>query len=83
MFSWIFKKIQTAIIQRRNFTGGYADYPGVGKVYDAELGEFAFKHMHWYDRLNPRMVGSAIMFCQGIRFGLVEEPKDKNWKFPV
>ena len=62
----------------------YADYPEVGKIYDADVGEFAFKHLRLRDRLNPRKVGAAVITSQEIFMKIVREdelPRKKNWKF--
>lgn len=62
----------------------WSDYPGVGLVYDADVGKFAMKHLRWRDRLNPGKIGEAVIISQLILFKVIEEdelPKKKNWKF--
>lgn len=74
----------TNIESKKFWEDTYADYPGIGKIYDADVGEYAFKHLRWRDRFNPRKVGYAVSLSQLIAFGLFdadELPKKKNWKF--
>jgi len=62
----------------------YADYPGVGKIYDKDVGRFAFKHLRFRDRFNPEKVGFAVINSQLMLFKVFTEdeiPKKKNWKF--
>lgn len=63
---------------------GYADYPGVGIVYDKDVAEYAKKHLRLIDRLDMRKVAEAVIASQGILFG-VDNPNEytdkKNWKF--
>ena len=62
----------------------YSDYPGVGRIYDADVGRYAFKHLRIRDRFDPEKVGNAVLLSQSIMFGLITEdelPKKKNWKF--
>ena len=66
------------------YSGNYADYPGVGKVYDRDAAEYAVKHLRLLDRLDPIKVGLATLDSQAILFGVLTEkdlPKKKNWKF--
>lgn len=62
----------------------YCDYPGIGKVYDADVGRYAFKHLRLRDRFDPEKIGNAVLVSQTIMFGVIKEdelPKKKNWKF--
>lgn len=70
--------------RKRFWEDTYADYPGVGKIYDTDVGEYAFKHLRWRDRFNPKKVGYAVIGSELIAFGVIskdELPKKKNWKF--
>ena len=62
----------------------YSDYPGVGRVYDSDVGKYAFKHLRFIDKFDPEKVGNAVLLSQSIFFGVIgkdELPKKKNWKF--
>ncbi len=61
-----------------------ADYPGAGKISSEQVAEFTLKHMHWWDKLNPRMVAAWSIVSQDVLFGVIK-PKKKygdNWKYP-
>lgn len=62
----------------------YSDYPGVGKVYDKDVGKFAFQHLRLRDRFEPEKVGYAVICSELILFKVITEdelPTKKNWKF--
>ena len=84
------KKVETSRIDsdhkrtKKPWQDTWSDYPGVGKVYDKDVGKFAFRHLRFRDRFDPEKVGAAVIWSQSIMFGLYdtdELPTKKNWKF--
>ena len=82
IIKWLLTSRERKEAKRRFIETGCSDYPGVGKVMDADVGEYAFKHLRFIDRFNPKMVGPAVLVSQLIKFGEIEEPDDPDWKFP-
>lgn len=60
----------------------WADYPGKGKITNYDVWKHVKKHTHWYDRLNPRFITHCAIESQNHLFGVYEEPKNPNWKYP-
>ena len=59
----------------------YADYPGVGKVYDKDVADFVVKHLRFIDFFNPKKIAVAAIYAQLMLFGVEEMPKDPNFKW--
>jgi hypothetical protein len=69
---------------RKPWKTTYSDYPGVGEVYDKDVGKFAFQHLRFRDRFDPEKVGYAVIQSENIMFKVYstdELPKKRNWKF--
>ncbi|MBO7448964.1 MAG: hypothetical protein J6U54_01230 [Clostridiales bacterium] len=77
------KVIEAFVMARKNNMDGYSDYPGVGIIKDIDVAKFTIKHMHWYDLPNIPLVICNGLASQLILMKVIEEPKDKNWKFPI
>lgn len=61
----------------------WSDYPGVGKVTDYDVYRHLIKHVRWFDILNQRAMTHYALTSQLVLFGVIEEPKDPNWKYPI
>lgn len=59
----------------------WSDYPGVGKVTDKDVADFALKHLKFWDRFDPKKVAQAGLWSQLYLFKVVEEPDKENWKY--
>ena len=84
MFKLIKKWWNKSDVWPERYGDNWADYPGVGKVYDKDVANFAKRHLRLIDRLDVRKVTEAAIMSQDILFGLFTEdelPKKKNWKF--
>lgn len=84
MFKLIKKWWNKSDVWAERYGDGWADYPGVGKVYDRDVAKFAKQHLRLIDRLDIRKVTEAVIMSQDILFKVFTEdelPKKKNWKF--
>lgn len=66
---------------KERYSKMWVDYPGKGKITDADVAAFVKKHTHWWDRFDYHKVSDSALLAQNILMGVVEEPKEKNWKF--
>ena len=39
----MFKKL------KNRYSKGWADYPGVGRIYDKDVAKYVRQHTHWWD----------------------------------
>ena len=79
-----FKKFHSDVSNKKPWLDNYADFgDDVGKVFDKDVGRYAFKHMRFIDRFDPCKVASAILWSFSILSKSVEEPDIKNgkWKY--
>lgn len=64
------------------FADGYIDYPGVGIITDKQVANLVIKHTTLFDRIfRPDKIVRAGLLAQNILEKVIEEPKEKNWKF--
>lgn len=67
--------------KKSRYSEGWADYPGVGRIYDADVAKFVKKHTHWWDRLDYHKMCDCAQLAFGMLADCIEKPKKKNWKF--
>lgn len=82
----MFEKLRRLLhtIEENRYFNGYADYPGVGKIYDKDVARYAAKHLRWYDRFDIRKVTEAVLYSQMILMGVAKPEEfgnDEHWKF--
>ena len=75
------------LIEYKRYFGGYAIYEG-RHIRDKDAALYAIKHLHWWDRLDPRKVGEATLVSWHILAGVFEpdgftkqDPSKDDWKF--
>lgn len=70
---------------RRRYGDGSVNYPGIGVITDADVYKFTMKHLHWWDKLNPKMVGFWSLTSQYIlmRIWTVKKEKGDDWYYPL
>ena len=67
--------------KNKRYSDCWADYPGVCKIYDADIAKFVKKHTHWWDRLDYHKMCDCAQMAFDMLAGVIEQPKKKNWKF--
>jgi len=61
---------------------GWINYPGIGKITDKQVADLVMEHTTLFDRIfKPRKIVVAGLLAQNILMKIIDEPKDKNWKF--
>lgn len=64
------------------WTDGYIDYPGVGIITDKQVAQLVIEHTTLFDRIfRPRKIVCAALLAQTMLMKVVDEPKEKDWKF--
>ena len=63
------------------YSTGWADYPGVGRIYDTDVAKYVRRHTHWWDRLDYHKMCDCAQLAFGILAGYIEKPKKKNFEF--
>lgn len=63
------------------YSDGWIDYPGVGRITDKQVANLVKQHTHLLDRLNFRKMVCAGLLAQNILMGVIEPPKKKKWYF--
>lgn len=59
----------------------WADYPGVGRVYDRDISDFVMKHTTLFDKLfRPWKIAEATLISENMLFKVLDTPEG-DWVF--
>lgn len=50
-------------------------------IDDIDAIKYAFKHLKFYDKWNPKKCMQAYRYAFDILCGAIDKPTDENWKF--
>lgn len=67
--------------KNKRYSDSYADYPGVGKIYDTDIAKFVRRHTHWWDRLDYHKMCDCAQEAFDMLAGVIPMPKEDKWYF--
>lgn len=69
------------MFNKKEYSDGNIDYPGVGIISDNDVANFVKEHTHWWERLDAHWVSDCAINAMYMLMEVVEKPKKKKWYF--